>query len=203
MMRRLATPIVLVVLAVSCGSDDGGSVGGAGEASVPASTYPPTSTEGLAAVYDEMLEPLGLRFTRGALIDRSGGGYVPSATGEHLALYVEPLDDSEYAVEDYIEAIGTVTALVTPQVFDTWAGVESYDICQEPPTAVDARDEPAPYTQIEITREESDRVDWDSATAETVIGLGLEGKARVVVTPVIREHPRYEAAQTAAIATGD
>ena len=38
---------------------------------------------------------------RGGLIDRSGGGYEPSATGRHLALYVEPM--GERTVDEYID----------------------------------------------------------------------------------------------------
>jgi hypothetical protein len=90
-----------------------------------------------------------------------------------------------------------VTALVTPQVYERWSAVETYDICQEPPADIDRGDEPVPYTQIEIDRAAAEAVDWDDATAGTVIALGLSGEARVIVTPVIQADPAYVAAEQA------
>ena len=193
MFRRLALGVVLIVVLGSCGDDGSG-----GDATSADSPYPPSTIEELAEIFDPQLEAMGLRITRGGLFDRSDGGYVPSDEGGHLALYVEPLDDTDYHTADYVEGLGTVTALVTPQVFERWSGVETYDICQEPPADIDDRDAPAPYTQIEIDRESAEAVDWDAATAETVIALGLSGDARLIVTPVIRADPAYVAAEEAA-----
>lgn len=197
MLRRLTVPLAILLTVVAlvgaCGYDsDGNEVGGVQAGDEATSTHPPSSIDDLAAEFDDLLEPLGLHITRGDVIDRSEGGYVPSPTGDHLALYVEPLDDAAYSPEDYVDGLGTVTALVTPLVFERWSGIQSYDICQEPPADVDDRTAPAPYTQIEIDRVEAEAVDWDTATAATVIELGLVGKARVVVTAALRETQAYK-----------
>ena len=194
MLRRLALGLALVMVLGSCG-DDGGSA----SSTTADEPFPPDTIAELAEIFDPQLEPMGLRFTRGALIDRTDGGYVPSPEGEHLALYVEPLDGVDYDTADYVDGLGTVTALVTPYVFERWSGVETYDICQEPPPEIDDSDAPVPYTQIEIDRQAADAVDWDTATTATVIELGRDADLRLVVTPVVREDPAYQAATEASL----
>jgi hypothetical protein len=200
MLRHLTLALLAFTLLLgACGyNSDDNEVGGVDAATETEDEFPPSSIETLAAEFDPQLAPLGLHVTYGGVFDRSDGGYLASPTGEHLALYVEPIEDSGYDTADYVEGLGTVTALITPQVFERWSGIETYDICQEPPAIIDARDAPAPYTQIDISRAVSDTVDWETATTETVIALGLDGETRVVVTPVIREHPDYVAAEQAA-----
>lgn len=191
--RLLATAAALLVL-VGCGYD-------ADESTAPDTTegpFPPATAEELAEVLDPQLETLGVRFTRGALIDRSDGGYEPSEEGTHLALYVEPIDEDTYDTADYVEGVETITALVTPEVFDRWSAVETYDICQEPPTSVSDAAEPPPYTQIEIGRAQAEAIDWEDATLETVIASSLTGDLRLVVTQAVRDHPDYQAAEDAA-----
>lgn len=192
MLRRLTLGVALLVVLGACGDDGSGA-----NTTLARSPYPPNTVGELAEIFDPQLEPMGLHITRGALIDRSDGGYVPSDEGGHLALYVEPLDDADYSTADYVDGLGTVTALVTPQVYERWSAVETYDICQEPPADIDRGDEPVPYTQIEIDRAAAEAVDWDDATAGTVIALGLSGEARVIVTPVIQADPAYVAAEQA------
>ncbi len=193
MIRNTLLAMAVAIVLASCGDDGAASPTTVGE------PYPPDTIAELAEIFDPQLEPLGLRFTRGALIDRSDGGYVPSAEGEHLALYVEPLDGVDYDTADYVDGVGTVTALVTPYVFDRWSGVETYDICQEPPTEIDDSDAPVPYTQIEIDRESAEAVDWDTATTATVIELGRDADLRLVVTPAVRDDPAYGAAVEASL----
>jgi hypothetical protein len=192
MLRRSIVLLTLLLLLGACGDDDGTAA-----PSTTTEPYPPSAIDELAEIFDPQLEPLGLRITRGGLFDRRDGRYDPSDEGNHPALYAEPLDDADYDDADYVEGLGTVTALVTPQVFDRWPGVDTYDICQEPPAAVDDSEAPAPYTQIEIGREAADAVDWDTATAATVIALGESGEARVVVTPSVSQDPAYLEAQAA------
>ncbi|MEL7209795.1 MAG: hypothetical protein AAGK32_16430, partial [Actinomycetota bacterium] len=82
--RAAFVVIVAGLLALAgCGYDDDGdqAVGGAGSPTSVTSPYPPTSFDELAAIFDPQLEPLGLRLTRGLLVDRSDGGYTPSAEG--------------------------------------------------------------------------------------------------------------------------
>ncbi|HUF85625.1 MAG TPA: hypothetical protein VMQ81_13660, partial [Acidimicrobiia bacterium] len=80
-MRARALVPLLVTVALSgaaCASDD------------EERSLPPNDFEQLADIFDPKLEPLGLKLTRGALIDTAEGRYRPSDTGRHLAVYVEP-----------------------------------------------------------------------------------------------------------------
>ena len=141
---------------------------------VPAGALPPPSALELEPVYGAALTELGLRLTdRGGLIDRSGGGYAPSAAGTHLALYVEPIGE-ERTVEEYIDGIRGVAA-VFGDVFERWPGLTSYDVCQEPVgDDGDPATEPLPVTQIELTKEEAAAFDWDTVT---VVDLVRESRA--------------------------
>ena len=70
--RGLAAVVVaLVALSVACGSDSGGSSGGSPSASgdEAAAALPPNDVSQLAEILDPLVEPLGLRLTRGALVD--------------------------------------------------------------------------------------------------------------------------------------
>ncbi len=208
----------LLVVGVACGSDSGGdspppaasgtssaasateanaSVAAAAEllpAPDPNQTLPPNDVGSLRRLYDPALAALGLRLTRGALIDRSNGGYEPSDRGTHLALYVEPLDDS-FTLADYVEGLWTVAALVTPDVFARWADVETYDICQEPPPGVDDADEPLPYTQINLSRVVSDSIDWESGSLPDLLAVArTSADFDLVVAKEVRETPEYRAA---------
>jgi hypothetical protein len=177
-MRRLGALTLAVALAAgaaACGDDDGAE--GAPQTIDPASTTtdppagslpPPTALE-LEPLYGDALEAIGMRLTdRGGTIDRSGGGYAASPSGTHLALYVEPIG-SDRTTEEYIEGIRDV-ALVFSDLFDRWPALESYDVCQEPPDPNgDQEQEPLPVTQIELTREESDAVDWTNVTVVDLV----------------------------------
>lgn len=158
-------------------------------------TYPPNDFGQLAAIFDPLVEPLGLRLTRGALIDRTGGNYAPSDTGTHLALYVEPIDDSSYGDEEYIEGIFDVTAAVTSVVFERWSAVETYDICQEPHQADDDRVEPYPVTQVELDRAAALSYDFETGDLPSLIDFlqSTEG-ARLLVVNELVEHPAYQQA---------
>lgn len=201
---RLLTGLVVVsVLVAGCSDggapdgedrtvlapDTGDPTGGAG-----ADDLPPSSFDELAARYDPLLQPHGLRLTRGALIDRSGGGYEPSATGTHLALYVEPTGD--YSADDYLDGIAELAGLFGPMIFSEHGDLETYDICQEPPPAADDSAEPPPVTQIELTRAQSAAIDWDSATLDTVVAAAEAEPPglRLVVSDELRETARYRLA---------
>ena len=131
---------------------------------VPEGALPPAAALELEPIYGAALADLGLQLTdRGGLIDRSGGGYEPSATGTHLALYVEPIGD-ERTVDEYLDGIRSVAA-VFGDVFERWPGLESYDVCQEPvEDDGDPATEPLPVTQIELTKAEAAAFDWDTVT---------------------------------------
>jgi hypothetical protein len=153
----VGTLICLAAAACSSGSGDGGS---------NAHALPPNDKAAIERVFAPALDRLGVRLTRGALVDLQTGK--PSATGKHLAVYVEPKGD--YAADDY--ARGTVRTLraFIPAAFERWGGLTSFDICQEPLPAVDARPEPPPVTKVDLTKEAARKMRWD--------GLDLAGLLR-------------------------
>jgi hypothetical protein len=156
------------------------------------STLPPNDRDRLAEMFDDELEGFGLRLTRGALIDLSGDGYEPSDTGTHLALYVEPASD-HYSGPDYLENLVSVTKVFVPQVFDRWTGLKSFDVCQEPPAAIDANDEPSPETQINVSRVQSDAMDWAAADNVDLLAAAFSEppQLRLTISKRIRDLPDY------------
>ena len=122
----------------SSGSGDGNS----------AKTLPPNDKASIERVFAPELKRLGVRLTRGALVDLKTGK--PSASGTHLAVYVEPTGD--FTPEDY--ARGTVRTLraFLPAAFERWSGLTSFDLCQEPLPATDTRPEPPPITKVDLTK---------------------------------------------------
>lgn len=160
----------------------------------PDGALPPAGALELEPLYGEQLAELGLRLTdRGGLIDRTGGGYEPSAEGTHLALYVEPIGDR--TVPQYLEGIRSV-AVVFSDVFDRWPGLASYDVCQEP--AGDdggSAEEPLPVTQIELTRGEAAAIDWETVSVVDLVRSAREdppGLALRVSTSLAND-PAFEA----------
>lgn len=212
----LAVVSVAVVLATGCGSDatpeadplpttTPAAFGDRPEVKAAAllppqdarATLPPNDIGGLRHIYDAALETMGLRLTRGALIDVSNDGYRPSNAGTHLALYVEPIS-GERTDQEYVDGLWTVSALITPDVFARWSGLESYDICQEPPGRVDDREEPLPYTQINLTRSVAEGIDWAGGDLVELLSAARgEPDFKLVVVKQIRDEPTYKAANAA------
>ncbi len=175
---RVALAVLLAAGLAACGDDDGAqpgvTVNPAGVTTTTAADgeLPPPGALDLEPIYGDALAELGLELTdRGGLIDRSGGGYVASAKGKHLALYVEPIGDR--SVDEYIDGIAGV-ASVFGDVFERWPGLESYDVCQEP-EGDDPADgtEPLPVTQIELTKAENAAFDWDTVTVLDLVRASL------------------------------
>jgi hypothetical protein len=139
--------VCTAVVGCSSGSGDGDS----------AKALPPNDKAAIERVFAPVLKRLGVRLTRGALVDLKTGK--PSATGTHLAVYVEPTRD--FTPEDY--ARGTVKTLraFIPTAFERWGGLTSFDVCQEPLPAADARPEPPPITKVDLTKAASRTVRWD------------------------------------------
>lgn len=178
--RRLAATLLAVALLVvgACGDGDPTPTD---EAFDPLATtiapadldgrLPPVDAINAEGLFGDDLAALGLRLTnRGGLIDRSNGGYVKSVLGDHYALYVEPID-AGYTAADYADNLLVLARLVGPALMDRYPDLASYDICQEPP-AGEAEDRyPPPATQIDLTREHVEAVDWDNATVDDLLEL--------------------------------
>ncbi len=190
-LRRGLTGAVLVVSVVA------GAVACVGErpkladeSSVDQDALPPADALDLEPLYGEALAKVGMQLTdRGGLIDRSGGGYVASSTGRHLALYVEPID-ADRTMEEYYDGILGV-ARVFSDIYDRWPSLETYDVCQEPPDPNgDQGPEPLPVTQLELSRAQSEAVDWDSATVEDLV-RGAHEDPRALALRVSSEMATY------------
>ena len=206
--RRLAAVMAAGLLVLSaCGSngDTSGAVNGTARPQaadgLPAfdaeQRLPPNDVGSLRALYDPVLEPLGVRLTRGALIDTSNDQYVPSNDGRHLALYVEPIAD--YSTDQYVTGFWTISALITPDVFARWPDLESYDICQEPLPAVNDEPEPFPITQINVTRAAAAAIDWANGDLVDLLAAArADPDTKVVVNREIRQSPAFAAADAAA-----
>lgn|GEM_PF-1472424 len=159
----------------------------------PDQTLPPQDPNSIRQIYEEAFATMGLKFTRGALVDLTGGRYEPSPNGKHLALYVEPIGGR--TADEYTEAAWTLSALITPDVFARWSGLESYDICQEPLPEVDPSPEPNPVTQLNLTRAASDRFDWANGDLTSLL-VATRGNPdmRLYVNREVRGTQAYMAA---------
>jgi hypothetical protein len=129
---------------------------------------PPSSRKELVKLLGPKIEALGLHITRAALVDAENRR---SATGTHLALYVEP--DGAYSRTDYLAGTTTVSRVFLPLVFDRWPGLRSFDVCQEPLPETDDRAEPPPETQVFVLREGVDAVDWRHADLAELLAQGV------------------------------
>jgi hypothetical protein len=203
-LTRLGTLAVaaLAVLPITtaCGSDPNPAAqDGNGPASAEGRPLPPDDPAAIMADYDPQLEPMGWRLTRANLIDRSAGGYEIGPNGTHLALYVEPI--GEPTPEEYAADLVPLTALFAEEIFVRWPALESFDMCQEPIVGVDDRPEPRPVTQVELTREQTEAIDWQTADLETLIAARLNDEARVVMSGPIQQTAAATEAIAAATAT--
>jgi hypothetical protein len=192
----IVTALLFALTLAGCGddSDDGVSAGSDGSvtAETTADDFPPSDFEQLAAIYDPMLEEHDLVLTRGEVIDRTDGQYEPSPTGTHLALYVEPTGDQTN--QEYLDLLVEITATVTPQVYEEWGSIESYDICQEPLTSEDDAEEPIPVTQVEITREAAAGIDFttlDLPELLAISNLQADPPVRVYADPRLKALPDW------------
>lgn len=154
---------------------------------------PPNDFEELADIFDPQLKPLGLKLTRGALIDTSNGRYRESDNGRHLAVYVEPT--GEYTPADYTEGIAPSAQVFLPVVFERWDRLKTFDVCQEPLPGVDDRKEPPPVTQIYVSRAEARDFDWNTVTLAELLAATVPAREsyRLYVAPEIMNDPSWPA----------
>lgn len=189
-----AGAVVLAAALGACGSDPGGA-GTDGDATLDASDVrplPPNDPTTLAQIYDPLLEPMGLRITRGALVDRADGGYEVTDDGTHLALYVEPT--GEYTDDDYLAGVWDVAALLTPDVFARFTDLVSYDVCQEPHPNEDDRPEPPPVSQLDITRDAAGQIDWADGSLPDLVAASMRGELLLRVDETLAAMPGWVAA---------
>ena len=81
-------------------------------------------------------------------------------------------------------------------IYDRWPGLETYDVCQEPADPDGTQGpEPLPVTQIELTRAESEAIDWDSVTVEDLVRGSLADPPQLAlrVSPELAADPAYQA----------
>ena len=194
--RRLGLAVAglsIAAVAAACSSGSGSSES--------ANALPPNDKAAIERVFAAELERLGVRLTRGALVDLETGK--PSDKGTHLAVYVEPT--GAFTPDDY--ARGTVPTLraFLPTAFERWGGLRSFDVCQEPLPALDTRREPPPETKIDVTKEASEKVRWDDMDLARLLTdakrLGPRALS-VYARPPVRNTSFYQDAAVAANTAG-
>jgi hypothetical protein len=192
----------LVAALPACGDDDA-PVDRAGTSTEPAAglDLPVNDTAELRAIFDPRFEPLGQRVTRIGLYDLTDG-FDPSDTGDHLAIYVEPIDAEGAGWDDarYIETAAAGMAAATPFAFAEWADLNSVDVCQEPPQSANAAPEPPIETQLLVDRETSGEIDWDTVELSDLIAARDRAPDAVTIAARqgLEEHPLWMAAVEAA-----
>lgn len=187
----LVAVALTIVVATACSSGNSGTA---------RRKLPPDKKAAIAKVFASEVDRLGLRLTRGALLDLKTGK--PSPSGTHLAVYVEPT--GPYTADDYARRIVAVTKVFAPRSFDMWRGLTSFDVCQEPTPDVDARPEPPPKTKVTMTRDAAREVRWKRLDLPTLLSdakrLGSRALS-VYAEPEVRSTTRYQDAMVRAEAS--
>lgn len=169
-------------------------------ASKPARELPPSSRAALAKIFDPKLEKFGLRTTRARL--QEAPTYETNPRGHHLAIYVEPIDDS-YAASAYVLNFAPVADVFLPEVFERWPALRSFDVCQEQIPSADKGREPPPVTQIAVTRKGARQITWRGITLSKLLALDepVDGPRRlnrkdfyILLTSELRAQPAYQKA---------
>jgi hypothetical protein len=182
-----------LAIAVTAAGCSGGSSGNNKEAG----RLPANNKAAIEKIFESRLHRLGLRLTRGALIDLKTTK--PSATGTHLAVYVEPT--GAYNPDDYARQVVAVTRVFAPRSFDLWRGLQSFDVCQEPLPEVDARAEPPPKTKVTMTRDAVRKLRWKGLDLSTLLTDARRLGSRqlsVYAAPDVRSTARYQDAMVRA-----
>jgi hypothetical protein len=177
---RLAAGLVLLVAlssaaAIPASGMPDAAAGDAGR------SLPPSSRKALVAIFDEKVEPFGLRVTRAALVNPLQRR---DPKGTHLAIYVEPT--GAHTPQDYIDGTLDVSKVFLPYVFTRWKSLRSFDVCQEPRPVVDDRAVPSPETQVYATRAGSKLLDWKTTDVATMIRTSQEEAAATATNDDVR-----------------
>ena len=203
-LARVAVALTLL-LVPACGSDEDDA---AEPTTVPptvelpsldpdllAGPLPPAQAIDLEPLYADALAAAGVRLAdRGGLIDRRGGRYDPSPQGRHLALYVEPVGERSPA--QYTQGLFVLTELFATDVFERWPELTTFDVCQEPPQALDPQPEPTPVTQIELSRAQARRLDFSRLTLTDLLKASVAEPPgiRIVVSSLVEGESSYQEA---------
>ena len=157
------------MLFVACGGEAAGpstTVAPATTSTTTPAPLPPHTLDQLAPILDPLVEPLGFRVTRAALI--SLDDYEPSPDGTHLAVYVVPLTDQ--TPDEYAAQIVPLAAALLPEVFDRWPALASFDVCQEP-YEWDGEGTPPSWTILDLDRASAAAVEWDSLELSELVAI--------------------------------
>jgi hypothetical protein len=159
----------------------------------PLAALPDGSTAAMAKRFDSALKPLGWRIQRSAFEHVDIDPAHPTTGKQHLAVYVRPLGTPSYA--DYVNGLSAVTKLFVPALFDQYADLASFDVCEEPTEAQDPADEPKPVTQIVVTRANAHAVAWATATPAEVVAAGTDhpNKIGLYASADLRASPEWGA----------
>lgn len=198
--RRTAAALAAVLALGACGADpygppatDGSTTSTTAAALPPGEGLPPRTDAALAALYGPLLAPLGLEYTRGGVNLYEDGR-------SHLAVYVAPTSADAASPQDQLDRIIPLVQALRPALFDRFADLDSFDICQEP-FQQGGREEafPPPASLLLMTRGPFLAVDWDTATlADVMAAVAADPSGHFEVDPAIERLPEWEAAVEAA-----
>ncbi|MDZ7676905.1 MAG: hypothetical protein U5K30_17795 [Acidimicrobiales bacterium] len=192
-------------LLAACGDDDGDPAA----QTVPSTTttseptpLPTNDEDELKEMFEPLFEPIGQRVTRIGLYDLSQG-FVRDDEGDHLAIYTDPIDPAGegWDAERYIAACVDGVRASTPFIFDTWPGIATMDVCQEPPQEEAPEPEPPIVTQVQMSRADYNLIDsWDDLTLTDLMVAKDRSPmtVRVRANDEVAAHPQWVEAQDAA-----
>lgn len=170
--------LAVLVALVAAGCADGHPSGTSPPLRTGTAALPPDNVAALAPLLDPLVRPLGLRITRGALVDRETGAPGPAA--RHLELYVTPV--VAFTDDRFVQTIVPLARELTPHIFQRWPGVESYDICQEL-SGVDGAPEAETQTVFDVRRGYALATDWSRVALAGLVADFRGGRdIRVEVT---------------------
>lgn len=119
---------------------------------------PPNNSAVLTDFYADPLAELGYSLATGTLRETATGTY--NSAGTQLALYTIPLTAIDS--DQYDQGVVNLAAALVPDAFNRWPAITAIDICQERPDNPDT----GSVTQMSITREANETLDWTTVTLE-------------------------------------
>jgi hypothetical protein len=169
----------------------------AAQTPVGAGPLPPSDRGSLVAIFEPKVEKLGLRITRASLMNAQEQR---SKSGTHLTIYVEPT--GTYTTQNYIDGAVDVTRVFLSYVFTRWKGLLTFDVCQEPPPAVDSSLSPPSETLVYADRAGTKKIDWRKVDVadlvrrsnKEVVAAGSRQDAgfSLYIAPHIQKTPEYQ-----------